>query len=75
MALDVAMKRPALFDRVLIMNPEIGPPSPLLYPAEALLKHKRPTCEPERNNPLHSGGYCQYKFGHIGSVWALVRHL
>lgn len=82
MSLDVLMRRPTLFDRALIMNPEIGPPSPLLYPAEALLKHARlsndmlgEACEPERGGALYPGGYCQFKFGNIGSVWSLAKHL
>uniref|UniRef100_A0A7S1FDD6 AB hydrolase-1 domain-containing protein n=1 Tax=Noctiluca scintillans TaxID=2966 RepID=A0A7S1FDD6_NOCSC len=82
MAMDVVLKRPTIFDRILIMNPELGPPSQLLNPMNPLIKHVRlsndllgEACEPERDGHLYSGGYCQFKFGHIGSVWELARHL
>lgn len=82
MSLDAAIMRPHVFDRVLIMNPELGPPSVLLYPLEAVLKHLRlsndmlgESCEDHRSNPHYTGGYCQFKFGNIGSVWSLGKHL
>ena len=82
LAMHVAMERPQVFDRVLIMNPALGPPSGLMYPIQALGSHLRLSndmlgqpCEASRSQDTYCGGYCQFKFGHIGSLWSAAKRL
>jgi len=82
LAMHVAMERPQVFDRVLVMNPALGPPIGLMYPLEAFGRHWRLSndmfgqpCESLRSHKNYCGGYCQFKFGNIGSLWAAAKRL
>merc|ERR1712136_520507 len=83
LSLSIAIKRPLIFNRVLILNPELGPSSMFFNPAEKGFKHLRLSvdalsddCEAEREPGMaFPGGSCQFKFGNIGAAWSYARHL
>jgi len=82
MAMHIAIGRPTVFDRVLVQNPELGPSNAALY-VLGKLGHLRlsmdslgESCEARRlSGKDYSGGNCQFKLGHINSVWSFAKEL
>lgn len=80
LAAQIVITNASLFDRVLLMNPHIGPPNRLLNIIRAM-PHGVPLswnllgerCDERRG--VDSGAYCQFKLGHFRAVLDMSNHL